>query len=170
MLKRKLETLLGKVRGRMRRRTFMLLVGFSYAVLFAPLLVSIVAPGLFLDQLTPAVTALLAFLNLAALGLVYVGTAFIAVKRLQDIDKAGKRAVMTLLPGGFLLLLWIATQPPVDTYNGGNRYGRNPRARGRSVRRGEQPGERIEQKAQASTREPGRGAEGSDEAHVGRAL
>ena len=149
----------------MRRRTFTLLVTLSYAVLFAPPLLAILAPGVLLLELTHTLTTFLALLNLAALGLVYIGTAFITVKRLQDMNKSGKGAILTLLPGGFLLLLWIATQPPVDNKRGGNRYGRNPR---RWCVRGEQ-GARREFRAEHSNEETqSRGqARKRDEKHVG---
>ena len=149
-----LRGLLGTVRGRMRRRTFISLITLSYTVLFAPFLLSVVTPGFLLEL--PALNACLAFANLLALGLVYVGTAFIAAKRLQDMNKPGEFALMTLLPGGFLLLLWIATQPPVDTEMdngaGGNSYGPNPRVR--QAHRGGQRGARREFTSRAEIAKP----------------
>ena len=150
-----LRGLLSTVHGRMRRRTFIFLVTLSYALLFAPFLLAVVAPGLFLLEL-PALNACLAFANLLALGLVYVGTAFIAAKRLQDMNKPGEVALMTLLPGGFLLLLWIATQPPVDTEMdngaGGNSYGPNPRMK--KAHRGGQQSARREFTSRAEITKP----------------
>ena len=173
------EALLGRVRGRMRRRTFVLLVALSYAMLFLPLLLITFVPSVS-AQLTPTLATLLALLNFAAIGFVYVSTAFITVKRLKDMNRSGKAAIMTLLPGGFLLLLWIATQPPVDNERGGNRYGRNPRVTGQE-RRGDQSARTEPSEAGASNGvrpkdiRPGdvkRGAEPSREQskYVGRAL
>ena len=177
MLKRTLEALLSNVRGRMRRRTFVLLVTLSYGVLFAPLLLALVTPESFLLELTPVVTTFLAAVNLAALGLVYVGTTFITAQRLQDMDRSSKAAILTLLPGGFLLLLWIATQPPVDSGDGCNSYGRNPRLpQGRGAPRGGQDARR-EFAGSGSARDAGQAGtekstpnKPSPREHVGRAL
>ena len=174
------EALLGRVRGRMRRRTFVLLVALSYAMLFLPLLLITFVPSVS-AQLTPTLATLLALLNFAAIGFVYVSTAFITVKRLKDMNRSGKAAIMTLLPGGFLLLLWIATQPPVDTRRGRNRYGRNPRtawwrARRRDQGRVDQRGEQREGQSEGRRGQPQRAraavhrAKPGDKAHVGRAL
>ena len=172
-MRRVLESLLSNVRGRMRRRTFVSLVTLGYAVLFAPFLLAIVAPGLVLLELTPALTTLLAAINVAALGFVYVATAFAAAKRLQDMNQSGKAAALTLLPGGFLLLLWIATQPPVDERRGGNRYGRNPRLAQvtRREQRGEQGARRfsVEHK-DVKPRDIRRETDKPNQKHVGRTL
>ena len=162
----------------MRRRTFVALVTLGYAVLFAPLLLAVAAPRLVLLELTPALTTLLAVINVAALGFAYVATAFAAAKRLQDMNRSGKAAALTLLPGGFLLLLWIATQPPVDEEEGGNRYGRNPRLAQEWVREEVRRGQRGEQGARrfsvertdAKPRDIGRSDKPNAQKHVGRAL
>lgn len=150
----------------MRRRTFVLLVALSYAVLFAPLLLAIIAPEL-LQELTPAAATFLALVNFAALGFVYLATAFIAVKRLKDMNQSGKSALLTLFPGGFLLLLWIATQPPVDDERGRNRYGRNPRV---AWRRGEQGARIRDERSSVRPRGQVRSAGDQGGKHVGRAL